>query len=546
MGMVANGRCMTFGCMVGFCLLLGGVRGQATVVATMGEDVTLPCSYDAVYYGALGVCWGRGPIPKRGCNDEVLRSDGSTVVSRLSERYRLTRSRGQGDVSLTIMHVQDSDSGVYGCRVDIPGWFNDHIHEMTLSVVAAPPHPVRLEVGEVKEKTITVRWSPGPDGGSPITGYRIDFKDKTTSWDSALTTKGISPALTQVTLIDMRPNKGYNIRMFTINSQGLSKASNVVAVTTRESAPEGPPLDVQLEALTPRSIKITWKPPKMELRNGVLRSYHISYRGYDSASSQFERWHHQSVAATRELESTVLNNLRPATQYSVLIVATTAAGDGPAFTAPHCSTLVEGTPKHLSTMCTFNDNCLCNVYLSVPPDPPVLELLEVNDKQVSFRWTAGFDGGVPISSYDLEYKKENASWDSTQRFGDYRPNQTESTIIEMHPSTYHIRMFARSSVGSSQASNVLTFVIAEKEGQQTDTPTTLIPIGTQAAVWGEDIHGSHPAVVAVPVLLVVVVIIALVVAWQIRRTKSMMGNLVIRCFTRDMSRLRNSETLSEL
>ncbi|CAL8355334.1 unnamed protein product [Merluccius merluccius] len=136
MGVLANCRCVTFGCMVGFCLLLGGVGGTTTVTATAGQDVTLPCSYDAVYYGRLALCWGRGPIPNSGCNSEVLKADSRSVVSRQSERYRLMGDLNRGDVSLTILQVQLSESGIYGCRVDIPGWFNDHKHETTLSVVA--------------------------------------------------------------------------------------------------------------------------------------------------------------------------------------------------------------------------------------------------------------------------------------------------------------------------------------------------------------------------------------------------------------------------
>lgn len=40
------------------------------------------------------------------------------------------------------------------------------------------PDPLKVEAGEVKERTVTVRWTPVFDGGKPITHYRIDLKNK--------------------------------------------------------------------------------------------------------------------------------------------------------------------------------------------------------------------------------------------------------------------------------------------------------------------------------------------------------------------------------
>uniref|UniRef100_A0A3Q1HPD1 Ig-like domain-containing protein n=1 Tax=Anabas testudineus TaxID=64144 RepID=A0A3Q1HPD1_ANATE len=117
------------------CCLFTGCVSSEVIIATVGTDVTLPCNYDSDYYGSLSVCWGRGDIPSRGCANEVIKSDGTSVVSRLSERYLLRGNSGKGDVSLTIRQVEESDSGVYGCRVEIPGWFNDHKHQQTLTVV---------------------------------------------------------------------------------------------------------------------------------------------------------------------------------------------------------------------------------------------------------------------------------------------------------------------------------------------------------------------------------------------------------------------------
>lgn len=38
-----------------------------------------------------------------------------------------------------------------------------------------------------------------------------------------------------MSLVDMRPAKTYNLRMFATNSIGMSEASNVLTVTTKEA-----------------------------------------------------------------------------------------------------------------------------------------------------------------------------------------------------------------------------------------------------------------------------------------------------------------------
>lgn len=57
----------------------------------------------------------------------------------------------------------------------------------------------------------------------------------TASWDTAITTQVSNPELTQLTLVDLRPAKSYNLRMFATNSVGMSEASNVLTVTTKEA-----------------------------------------------------------------------------------------------------------------------------------------------------------------------------------------------------------------------------------------------------------------------------------------------------------------------
>ncbi|XP_063341460.1 hepatitis A virus cellular receptor 1 homolog [Pelmatolapia mariae] len=103
-----------------------------------GQDVTLPCKYDRKYHGALSACWQRGEIPTRGCSNQLISTDGLRVETRASSRYQLLGRLEDGDVSLTIMNLTEGDAGRYGCRVEIPGWFNDEKHHINLTVVDDP------------------------------------------------------------------------------------------------------------------------------------------------------------------------------------------------------------------------------------------------------------------------------------------------------------------------------------------------------------------------------------------------------------------------
>ncbi|XP_056302257.1 hepatitis A virus cellular receptor 1 isoform X3 [Danio aesculapii] len=99
-----------------------------------GENVTLPCKYDSRYHGKCHICWMRGDIPNTGCGEEIIGSDGDKVSRRKSPRYNLMGQIQHGDVSLTIFNIDKTDSGKYGCRVHVPGWFNDEKYYVHLIV----------------------------------------------------------------------------------------------------------------------------------------------------------------------------------------------------------------------------------------------------------------------------------------------------------------------------------------------------------------------------------------------------------------------------
>ncbi|XP_017347367.1 hepatitis A virus cellular receptor 1 [Ictalurus punctatus] len=106
------------------CLTVSPCR-TITVNGISGQNVTLPCKYNLSYHGKCEICWTRGEIPLTGCGKEIIATDGDKVVRQALRRYQLDGDLQKGDASLTIHNTTQKDSGRYGCRVHIPGLFND-------------------------------------------------------------------------------------------------------------------------------------------------------------------------------------------------------------------------------------------------------------------------------------------------------------------------------------------------------------------------------------------------------------------------------------
>ncbi|KAM8732619.1 hepatitis A virus cellular receptor 2 homolog [Acanthopagrus schlegelii] len=136
--------------MCGLCYFFFSILTQVSsstlkVTGFYGDNVTLSCRYDtqtqSVYF--LHFCWGRDKVPISKCSKTILSFEEGAVSYRKSPRYNLLGRLADGDVSLTIVNAQWSDAGVYGCRVEIPGWFNDQKVNVHLVMKEAPTeHPV--------------------------------------------------------------------------------------------------------------------------------------------------------------------------------------------------------------------------------------------------------------------------------------------------------------------------------------------------------------------------------------------------------------------
>ncbi|XP_058400711.1 hepatitis A virus cellular receptor 1 isoform X1 [Diceros bicornis minor] len=117
-------------------LLTDAVVSYTQVSGVVGQPVTLLCTYSAANGAITTMCWGRGQCPMSQCSDEIIWTNGSHVTFQKHTRYKLKGKLLEGNVSLTIENAVQADSGLYCCRVEHKGWFNDM--KLTLSLEIKP------------------------------------------------------------------------------------------------------------------------------------------------------------------------------------------------------------------------------------------------------------------------------------------------------------------------------------------------------------------------------------------------------------------------
>ncbi|KAM7133274.1 cell adhesion molecule DSCAM isoform 3-T3 [Molossus nigricans] len=295
-----------------------------TTLATQGQKKEMSCT-----------AHGEKPIIVRWEKED-------RIINPEMARYLVsTKELGEEVIStLQILPTVREDSGFFSCHA-INSYGEDRgIIQLT---VQEPPDPPEIEIKDVKARTITLRWTMGFDGNSPITGYDIECKNKSDSWDSAQRTKDVSPQLNSATIIDIHPSSTYSIRMYAKNRIGKSEPSNELSITADEAAPDGPPQEVHLEPISSQSIRVTWKAPKKHLQNGIIRGYQIGYREY-STGGNFQ-FNIISIDTTGDSEVYTLDNLNKFTQYGLVVQACNRAGTGPS-SQEIITTTLEDVPSY--------------------------------------------------------------------------------------------------------------------------------------------------------------------------------------------------------
>ena len=107
--------------------------------------------------------------------------------------------------------------------------------------------------------------------------------------------------------------------------------------------PDGPPEKVHCVALTSTTIQVSWHPPEIHLRNGIVKGYKVLYAPRPRPAPSPSHLARQVPKISRlSTVTTVLENLLKFANYSIQVLAFTGAGDGTYSLAIDCATHSDG------------------------------------------------------------------------------------------------------------------------------------------------------------------------------------------------------------
>jgi len=288
---------------------------------------------------------------------------------------------------------------------------------------ALPGAPTDLSATAVDSMQINLTWNPpDDDGGSPITGYRIEMSPNGNSGWSDLEANTGSNA-TSYSDTTLSPNTTRHYRVSAINDAGDGPASNVASATTSGTVP-GRPVNLTAEAQDTAQIDLRWRAPDDDGGSAII-GYRIEVS--DDARSWVDLERSTGNAETEYSHT----NLSPGSTRYYRVSAINSVGTG--------------GPSRLASATT----------LDVPGPPRDLRATPNGQTQIDLEWNGpAEDGGAPVEGYRIDVSRNGgASWSVLEA------NTQSTSTTYPHTGlgagdTRHYRVFAINEWGRGGSSNV--------------------------------------------------------------------------------------------
>ncbi|XP_030422170.1 receptor-type tyrosine-protein phosphatase delta isoform X22 [Gopherus evgoodei] len=188
-----------------------------------------------------------------------------------------------------------------------------------VSTTGAVPGKPRLVISHTQMNTALIQWHPPVDTFGLLQGYRLKFGRKDLDM---FTTLEFSEKEDHFTATDIHKGASYLFRLSARNKVGYGEEM-VKEISIPEEVPNGFPQNLHSESSTSTSVQLTWQPPVLAERNGIITKYTLLYRDINVA-------HHPVELPIVPADTAMtLSGLKPDTTYDVKVRAHTSKGPGP-------------------------------------------------------------------------------------------------------------------------------------------------------------------------------------------------------------------------
>ena len=197
------------------------------------------------------------------------------------------------------------------------GPYSEPITERTMEDIPRLA-PKSLHIMNVTSRTVTIGWTPVPEDA--INGILRHYELIISSF--ALIIK-IEPELTSYSILGLKPNTQYTVKMAAETSPGTGPYSDPFSFNTREEAPsEGPNID-SVNSITSTTFVVVWSATPESVQNGAITGYEILVTEEPTGAIVYDR-----ISDASDTTITV-DNLNEYTRYRVSVDAINSAGSSP-------------------------------------------------------------------------------------------------------------------------------------------------------------------------------------------------------------------------
>lgn len=226
----------------------------------------------------------------------------------------------------------------------------------------------------------------------------------------------------------------YGVIVQAFNHVGSGPKSEEVVAVTAEDVPTQPPSALKCSALSSQSLHVSWESPSLIFRNGVLMGYKVSYKPTDE-------WYDANVpeSKTTTATKTILHGLKKNTNYTVVVLSSTRAGDG-----------------------VKSDPVFCKTHEDVPDAPADVKVLVSSPESLLVAWKNPTRPNGNVVKFTVYMRTSDRGNEETIKHA-VAGNVFQFEALGMRKNIrYDIWITAATSVGEGQSTRVVSQTITSQ------------------------------------------------------------------------------------